>query len=171
VSRNEIRTGIVWPYSYASQPLTDEQYRPQTTHFQGFSEAMLSNARWQLSEHQYAAAILLAQWACEAGVRSAFTSLIAEQLITPVDSVLNLVPGFSFRDKRARQLWTALTDHDVTDPDEIWKPYRGHLDRRNRVAHGSLWGDANDGRDARGSVAAVEGFIAQLDSVMRRFDS
>jgi hypothetical protein len=52
---------------------------PQTNYFQGFALAMYYNARWQVSEHQFAAGVLLAQVAVEMGARNAFISMLVRR--------------------------------------------------------------------------------------------
>jgi hypothetical protein len=133
-----------------------------------FPGMMLANAEGQLGDQQYAAAILLAQAAVEMLAVDAFTTLIGQRLIIPVNPVLDLVPDFSFMDKRTRDFWLTLTGDKITEPKDVWKPYHEHVERRNRVAHGVEWGDRNGGKDARGSVAAARAFMERIDATMQR---
>jgi hypothetical protein len=50
-----------------------------------FPSAMLQNAEWQLEQHQYAAAIILAQVAVEMTATEIFTTLIGRRIGLPVD--------------------------------------------------------------------------------------
>jgi hypothetical protein len=92
----------------------------------------------------------------------------------PVDDGLieSRVPDFSFMNVGTRRLWTSLTGDSVTcAPTAVWRNYHAHVERRNRIAHGLAWGDANDGRDAHDSWSAAGAFIARLDSTMERVDA
>jgi hypothetical protein len=147
---------------------------PRTPHFQGFVWGMYDNAHWQWTEHQFAAAILLSQVACEMGARNAFTVLLVRR-DGPMDddaAVDRAVPDFSFMEEGTRRLWTELTGESVTgSPKDVWKAYHEHVERRNRVAHGLEWGDRNGGDDAYRSWVAAGAFIARLDATMERVDA
>jgi hypothetical protein len=134
---------------------------------------MYVNARWQLTEQQFAAAILLSQVACEMGARHAFISLLVRRDGPLEDGdVDRIVPDFSFMDEGTRRLWTELTGESVTGPPrEVWKAYHRHVERRNRIAHGLAWGDANGGQDACDSWVAAGAFIGRLDAMMERLDA
>jgi hypothetical protein len=134
---------------------------------------MYGNALWQWQQHQYAAAILLAQVAVEMGARNAFTSLLVRR-DGPVDDAMmkRLVPDFSYMEQATRRLWTELTGDSVTcEPKDVWKAYHAHVERRNLIAHGLAWGDANGGGDAYRSWAAAGAFIARLNATMERVDA
>ena len=94
----------------------------------------------------------------------AFTSLIAREIITPVNPVLELVPDFSFMDRRTRNFWLHLTGTKITEPADVWKPYHEHVERRNLVAHGQVWGDGDGGQGARESIAAVSAFMQRMEA-------
>ena len=128
----------------------------------GFPVMMLANAEAQVNDHQYAAGILLAQAAVEMAAYDAFIALIGQKVMLPVDPVLDLVPDLSFMDKRTRDFWHHLTNRKITEPKEVWKPYHEHVERRNLVAHGQMWGDQNGGQDARDSVAAAKAFMNRM---------
>jgi hypothetical protein len=135
---------------------------------------MYGNALWQHTEHQYAACVLLAQVAAEMGSRNAFIRLLALRHGLPVEdkTIKQLVPDMSFMDEGTRRLWTELTGgHSVTADKAIWKPYHEHVERRNRIAHGIEWGDANGGQDAMRSWRAAGAFIHELDRAMAAVDA
>ena len=64
--------------------------------------------------------------------------------------------------RRTQAFWEWLTGKKITEPSEVWKAYREHVERRNRVAHGREWPDANHGQDARDSVAAARAFMDRI---------
>jgi hypothetical protein len=140
-----------------------------TSHFDGFAMAIYDNARWQISKHQYAAAILLAQAAVEMGAWNAFTSLLVRR-DGPIDdkTFRERVPDLSFMEEGTRRLWTELTGHSVTRPKDppVWKQYVAHVEYRNLVAHGQTWGDTG----GEASVVAAGQFILRLDDHMRQVD-
>jgi hypothetical protein len=128
--------------------------------FLPFAGAMLDNAEWQVEQHQFAAAIVLAQVAVEMAATDAFTTLFVRRFETPVeDEVLDLVPDRSFMQKRTRTFWTWLTGSRITEPNQVWEPYRQHVQRRNGIAHGQAWGDEDSARD---SVAAARAFMERM---------
>lgn len=134
-----------------------------------FPAMTLANAEAQVADHQYAAGILLAQAAVEMAAWDAFTGLIARKIGTPVDdAVLGLVPDMSFMNRRTQAFWEWLTGKKITEPSEVWKAYREHVERRNRVAHGREWPDANHGQDARDSVAAARAFMDRMGTDVGR---
>lgn len=146
---------------------------PHTPYFLDFAWWMYGNALWQWQQQQYAAAILLSQVAVEMGARNAFLALLVRHH-GPVDDafVESEVPDFSFMKEGTRRLWTVLTGESVTiEPRAVWQNYHAHVERRNRIAHGLAWGDANGGRDAHDSWSAAGAFIARLDSTMQRVDA
>ena len=126
--------------------------------------SMLGNAQRQVERGQYAAGIMLAQAAVEMAASHAFIGLVARTLgVLPVPPVQDLVPDLSFMDKRTRTLWKLLTGRSITEPkEEVWKPYHEHVERRNRVAHGQEWGDAEGGKGARESVEAARAFMERM---------
>jgi hypothetical protein len=132
--------------------------------FLPFAGAMLDNAAWQAEQQQFAAAIVLAQVAVEMAATDAFTTLFVRTFETEVeDEVLDLVPDRSFMDKRTRTFWTWLTGSKVTEPRDVWRSYKDHVERRNRVAHGDEWGDASGARD---SVAAARAFMERMAAAL-----
>jgi hypothetical protein len=135
---------------------------------------MYANARWQLTEQQYAAGILLAQVAVEMGARNAFIRLLVlrDGEVEDDTAFRRLVPDVSFMEPDTRRLWTELTGDSVTAaPKEVWKAYHHHVERRNLIAHGLAWGDDDGGRVAWGSWTAAGAFIARLDEAMERVDA
>jgi hypothetical protein len=130
---------------------------------------MYDNSRWQISEQQFAAGVLLAQVAVEMGARNAFTSLLVFR-DGPVDDAMlrGLVPDLSFMKEETRKLWTDLTGQRVTRPRDppIWRDYHRHVEYRNAIAHGKMWGDSAGWQ----SVAAAGAFLARLDEQMREVD-
>lgn len=142
----------------------------QTGYFDGFVSAMYDNARWQISKHQYAAGVLLAQVAVEMGAWNAFTSLLVRRF-GPIDDKIfrERVPDLSFMEEGTRRLWTELTGgHRVTRPRDppVWANYHAHVEYRNAIAHGTTWGDTG----GYGSVVAAGEFILRLDDQMRQVD-
>jgi hypothetical protein len=126
---------------------------------------MLENAEAQVKEEQYAAGIMLAQAAVEMTAYEAFASLIAKEIMPSPEPLLDLVTDFSLTQKRTQSFWEWLTGRKITEPNEVWQPYRKHVERRNRVAHGREWGDAGAesvGQDARESVAAARKFMERM---------
>lgn len=146
---------------------------PSTGYFKGVAWSMYGEALWQWQEKHYAAAILLSQVAVEMGARNAFTSLLVRRDGHVDDAIMKrCVPGFSFIEEDTRRLWTSLTGDSVTcAPKDVWKAYDAHVVRRNRIAHGLAWGDANGGRDAFDSWSAAGAFIGRLDATMKRGDA
>lgn len=143
---------------------------PQTAYFNGFPLAMYDNARWQISKHQYAAGVLLAQVAVEMGALDAFTSLLVRAEGPVDDAILRArLPDLSFMEEETRRLWTLLTGgHRVTRPQEppVWANYHRHVEYRNSIAHGKTWGDTA----GYASVVAAGRFILRLDDQMRQVD-
>jgi len=77
----------------------------------------------------------------------------------------------SFMEEATRRRWTELTGgHSVTANKDVWKPYHAHVERRNRVAHGIEWGDADGGRAALSSWISAGAFIRELDATMVAVD-
>lgn len=147
---------------------------PRTRYFGDvFPWGMYHNARWQLTEHQYAAGILLSQVAVEMGARNAFTTLLVRRDGPINDAIFKArVPDVSFMEEGTRRLWTELTGESVTAaPKNVWKAYHRHVEMRNAIAHGLAWGDADGGRWAWGSWVAAGAFIARLDETMERVDA
>ncbi|MEJ7784257.1 MAG: hypothetical protein WKF96_05585 [Solirubrobacteraceae bacterium] len=131
---------------------------------------MYENARWQVSEQQFAAGVLLAQVAVEMGALNAFTSLLVRRQ-GPVDdaALRERLPDVSFMIADTRRLWTELTGgFRVTRPNDppIWAAYHEHVEYRNAIAHGKLWGDSRGLQ----SVAAAGAFIMRLDDQMYEVD-
>jgi hypothetical protein len=61
---------------------------------------MYDNAYWQLTQHQYAAAVLLAQVAVDMGTWNAFTSLLVRRHGEVDDALFKrTVPDLSFMEK------------------------------------------------------------------------
>jgi hypothetical protein len=143
---------------------------PSTGYFNGFPLAMYDNARWQISKHQYAAGVLLAQVAVEMGALDAFTSLLVRNEGPVNDAILRArLPDLSFIEEQTRRLWTQLTvGHSVTRPKDppVWASYHRHVEYRNAIAHGKTWGDTA----GFGSVVAAGQFILRLDQQMRQVD-
>ena len=117
------------------------------------------------------AGILLSQVAVEMGARNAFITLLVRR-DGPIEddaAFRRIVPDVSFMEKDTRRLWTELTGDSVTAaPKAVWTAYQGHVELRNRIAHGLAWGDADGGRQAWGSWVAAGAFIARLDDTMER---
>lgn len=163
------------PYYRAVSPEPPDRDAPPpitvtTGYFDGFAMGIYDNARWQISKHQYAAAVLLAQAAVEMGVWNAFTSLLVRRC-GPFDdkTFREQVPDLSFMDEGTRRLWTQLTGgHRVTRPKDppVWKQYVAHVEYRNLIAHGQTWGDAA----GFASVVAAGQFILRIDEQMREVD-
>jgi hypothetical protein len=131
---------------------------------------MYDNARWQISKHQFAAGVLLAQVAVEMGALNAFTSLLVRR-DGPVDDAIlrSLLPDVSFMEQTTRRLWTQLTGgQSVTKPKEppVWANYHRHVEYRNAIAHGTMWGDSAGTQ----CVEAAGAFILRLDSQMQEVD-
>jgi hypothetical protein len=131
---------------------------------------MYDNARWQISKHQFAAGVLLAQVAVEMGTRNAFTSLLVRR-DGPVDDerLRSMLPDVSFMEEGTRRLWTELTGgHSVTRPRQppVWANYHRHVEYRNAIAHGTMWGDSA----GKHCVEAAGAFIVRLDSQMHEVD-
>jgi hypothetical protein len=143
---------------------------PQTTYFGDlFALGMFNNARWQISQHQYAAGVLVAQAAVEMGVRNAFIRLLDhDQQDEVTDEQLAALPDVSFMEEETRRLWTRLSGYRVTRPKNppVWSRYHWHVERRNEIAHGDRWGD-DVGYDC---VVAAGAFIMRLDEQMAAFD-
>lgn len=143
---------------------------PQTNYFQGFALGMYQNARWQIRMQQYAAGVLVAQVAVEMGALNAFTTLLARRDGEVNDAILReLLPDVSFMEENTRRLWTELTGQRVTRPKDppVWANYHAHVEYRNRIAHGTAWGDSA----GWASVAAAGQFILRLDEQMQAVDS
>jgi len=71
-----------------------------------------------------------------------------------------------------RRLWTDLTGGDeITKPQPIWMAYHDHIEFRNLIAHGVVWGDSESGRVARGSVLAAYGLLLRMDETMLQLDA
>lgn len=144
---------------------------PLTPYFaDGFVFGMYDNARWQISKHQFAAGVLLAQVAVEMGALNAFTALLVRR-DGPVDdaTLRRVLPDVSFMEEDTRRLWTELTGgHRVTRPKDppVWPNYHRHVEYRNAIAHGNAWGD----RAGAQSVRAAGAFILRLDAQMRELD-
>jgi hypothetical protein len=135
-----------------------------------FALGMYENARWQITQHQHAAGVLLAQAAVEMGARHAFIRLLFhEQQAQVTDDQLAALPDVSFMEEDTRRLWTRLSGHRVTRPKAppVWKKYHWHVECRNKIAHGDMWGDAV-GYDC---VVAAGAFIMRLDVQMAAFDA
>jgi hypothetical protein len=120
----------------------------QTDYFNDvFVRGMYSNARWQITEHQFAAGVLLAQVAVEMGARNAFISMLVRRH-GPLDDVAlkQLLPAsLTFLQEDARRLWTDLTGGQrVTQPKDppVWIASTQHVEYRNKIAHGDRWGDS-----------------------------
>jgi len=143
---------------------------PRTVYFQGFVLGMYDNARWQISKHQFAAGVLLAQVAVEMGTMNAFTSLLVRR-DGPVDDAFlrRTLPDVSFMEEATRRLWTELTGgYSVTRPRQppVWANYHRHVEFRNAIAHGTKWGDSA----GRQCVEAAGAFIERLDGQMLQVD-
>lgn len=156
-----------------TEPLPPE---PQASCFHPFPWWLFGNAWWQLSEHQYAAGVLLAQASLEMGARLAFTQLLVRRYGPLDDEGMERElgpPDYSFMEEATRRLWTDLTGGDsLTRPrNDTWANYHKHVEFRNRIAHGDAWGDSNGGRDARASMLAVHAFMHRLSATMERFDA
>lgn len=143
---------------------------PVTNYFgDAFAYAMYDNARWLISMHQYAAGVLVAQAAVEMGVRNAFIRLLFEdQQCEVTDEQLAGLPDASFMSEDTRRLWTRLSGHRVTRPKDppVWRNYHRHVEYRNKIAHGDMWGDDV----GYACVAAAGAFIMRLDQQMAAFD-
>lgn len=145
------------------------QITPQTSYFQGFALAMYDNARWLIEQEMYTAAVLVAQAAVEMGARMAFIGLLWHDQEAPVtDAQLRALPDVSFMAEDTRRLWTQLVGGKSVKPRDppVWKAYQQHVEYRNRIAHGDLWGDSV----GFGCVVAAGAFVMRLDEHMQAFD-
>jgi hypothetical protein len=146
------------------------EIKPQTNHFQGFALGMYDNARWQIRMQQFAAGVLLAQVAVEMGALNAFTALLVRR-DGPVEdaSLRELLPDVSFMNEDTRKLWTELTGRSVTKPKDppVWANYHHHVEYRNAIAHGTMWGDSAGWQ----CVAAAGQFILRLDDHMHAVEA
>jgi len=71
-----------------------------------------------------------------------------------------------------RRLWTELTGGDrITKPKPTWKAYHDHVEFRNLIAHGAVWGDTEGGRVARRSVFAAHALLLRMDETLLRLDA
>lgn len=144
---------------------------PRTSYFGDlFPLGMYDNARWQISQHQYAAGVLVAQAAVEMGARNAFIRLLYHgQQDEVTDDYLAALPDVSFMKEETRRLWTRLSGYSVTRPKDppVWQRYHWQVECRNKIAHGDMWGDSV-GYDC---VAAAGAFMMRLDQQMAAFDA
>jgi hypothetical protein len=155
-----------------AEPLPEE---PRASCFHPYAWWHFVNASWLLDQQMYAASVLIAQTAVEMGARFAFRQLLHRRH-GPLDDAMERElgpPDYSFMEEGTRRLWTDLTGGDsLTRPrNETWRRYQAHVVFRNRIAHGSTWGDSNGGQDARASVLAVNGFMLRLSSTLEPFDA
>ena len=60
------------------------------------------------------------------------------------DAQLRALPDVSFMAEDTRRLWTQLVGGKSVKPRDppVWKAYQQHVEYRNRIAHGDLWGDS-----------------------------
>jgi hypothetical protein len=81
-------------------------------------------------------------------------------------------PDYSFMDEQTRRLWTDLRGGDrITKPKPTWKAYHDHVEFRNLIAHGAVWGDSEARRVARRSVLAAHGLLLRMDETMLSLDA
>ncbi|MCW2783369.1 MAG: hypothetical protein JWR35_3820 [Marmoricola sp.] len=144
---------------------------PQTPYFADvFPFGMYNNARWQISQHQFAAGVLLAQAAVEMGARHAFLLMLVRRHGPLSDEERDqLLPSsLSFLQDDCRALWCELTGRRVSRPKDppVWTNYERHVHYRNAIAHGDTWGDSWGWQ----SVAAAGQFILRLDEHMAAVD-
>lgn len=128
-----------------------------------YHRVLLGTAESQAEEHQHPIAIMTAQMALEVRVEEAFTTLFGLRDGLPVSELLALLPDRTMMQTSVRRLWEALTGDRISKA-PTWREYQRHVERRNRVAHGSeQWSNR---RSSEASLAAVRGMINHIDRVV-----
>src|SRR4051794_27874164 len=107
---------------------------------ESFELALFRAAEAQVEAGHHFLAVVMAQAAVEAVVESAFGALFAINLPRSLTTMHELLPDRTFQAKGTRMLWQELTDNNITEDKDLWKPYVKHVERRNPAAHGSIFG-------------------------------
>jgi hypothetical protein len=122
---------------------------------------LLAAARQQQDDAQYPIAVVTAQMAFEVRVEQSLTALYAETGTEAVRPDVTLVDR-SFMADQSRSAWRELTGDRISRAPS-WRAYHRHIERRNKLAHGSLtW---IDGEECASSVQAVRDLIAHVEAV------
>jgi len=128
-----------------------------------YHRVLLGTAESQAEEHQHPIAIVTAQMALEVRVEEAFTTLFSLRDGLPVAELVALLPDRTMMQTSVKRLWEALTGDRISKA-SAWSEYQRHVERRNRLAHGSeQW---SNHRQAEASLAAVTGMIEHIDRVV-----
>ena len=130
-----------------------------------YHRVLLGTAEAQVDDAQYPIAIVTAQMALEVRIELAMANLLSAYDGLPVEALVGVLPDRTMMQRSMRGLWDALTEDSIKRA-PTWKEYQRHVERRNRLAHGSeAWSSRED---AEASVAAVRGLIEHIDAVEHR---
>lgn len=136
---------------------------------ESFEQALFRAAEAQIEAGHYFLAVVIAQVAVEAVAEITFMTLFNFNLPRSLQTMMDLLPDRSFQKQATRRLWTDLTGDNITKDKSLWKPYTDHTKRRNRAAHGSVFGFSGEriGReDAEASIEATRKMAAHMIEVM-----
>lgn len=126
---------------------------------------MLEGAAEHVEAERFQEAILIAQAAAEACSTRAITALLAEHSPPLRDALLGAFghdSNYNLTPSGARKVCTFLTDEIITDQ-AFWSDYKGHIERRNNVAHNTAFGLKK--ADAENSLRAATLFIEHIEMV------
>ncbi len=98
----------------------------------------------------------------EGAIQYALSKHASESL---ADVIPKLLTTYSMRDSRGPKLWFALTGHRITEPEEVWRNYGVHVERRNSAVHQGVMVSHTD---AEHSLVAVRDFCAAVANVVVR---
>lgn len=132
-------------------------------------EELLEVAVGQISTGHYQLAVVISQVAVETVAEVAFTVLFGIHVPRSRETMMKVLPDRSFQREGTRRLWQDLTG-DRISKSAPWKAYAGpHIARRNRAAHGSVFGLGSDPITIEGaeqSVTAARGMVEHMHNVL-----
>jgi hypothetical protein len=127
-----------------------------------YPQALLIMARKLIDEGQFGLAVIICHLACEVATERALSQAFARRGIADVeDAVEAFLNGYSLRNDRNRQLYTALTGDDIAQQ-PFWPKFTASARRRNDIVHGELPVGHVQQVDAEESFTAASDLVAHL---------
>jgi hypothetical protein len=124
-----------------------------------YPEELLNFARKLIDDGQFSIAVVVCHIACEIATEHTLVESFAKKGIQYLqEPVLGLFSGYSLRNERLRQLYTALTG-DQIQGESFWTKFDDSAKRRNCIVHGKLVVGKVEAED---SFKAAQDFVAHV---------
>jgi hypothetical protein len=117
-------------------------------------------------EGNYLYTVVAAQTAFELYMEGVFEYVL--HLHTTVEigaAIRDLIRSYNLNDRQARNVWEALTGHNLTEDEKTWNAYKAHLKRRNELVHR---GERVAKDEAKASLNAVNELAVGVAAIVIR---